>query len=115
MIERYDLTNYLRQFWPTLGPKLIGKLRFYTGHDDNWYIEQAIYRLEAFFQETESPHYMPEFHYGTRAGHCWNPWEEKGEAGGLYRAIGNSLLETPLKSTEASPVVLTGDSSLKSE
>jgi hypothetical protein len=115
MIERFDLTNHLRQFWPTLGPKLIGKLHFYTGHKDNWYIEQAIYGLEAFFQETESPHYMPDFHYGTRAGHCWNPWEEKGEAGGLYRAIGNSLLETPLKSTEASPVVLTGDSSLKSE
>ena len=91
MIERYDLTYFLQQNWATVGPKLMGKLHFYTGHMDNWYIEQAIYRLEAFFESTESPAYRPEFHYGVRAGHCWSPWEDEGDVGGLYREIATSL------------------------
>ena len=66
-------------------------MHFYTGDMDNWYIEQAIYLLEEFFESTESPSYQPDFHYHARAGHCWSPWEEKGDVGGLFRAIGNSL------------------------
>lgn len=94
MIDNYDLTNYLRKNWAELGPKIEGKLHFFTGHEDNWYIEQAIYKIEEFFQQTEEPHYIPDFHYGERAEHCWNPWEEKGDAGGLYREIGNSLVSS---------------------
>ncbi len=91
MIERYDITYYLQQNWSTVGPKLLGKLHFFTGHSDNWYIEQAIYRLETFFETTETPSYRPEFQYGIRAGHCWSPWEDNNDVGGLYRAIFDSL------------------------
>ena len=30
MIERYDITYYLQQNWATVGPKLQGKLHFFT-------------------------------------------------------------------------------------
>jgi len=93
MIERYDITYYLQQNWATVGTKLQGKLHFFTGRMDNWYIEQAIYLLESFFKETESPAYLPEFQYGTRAEHCWSPWEDSNDVGGLYREIHRSLVE----------------------
>ena len=95
MIEHYDITYYLQQNWATVGPKLQGKLHFFTGRMDNWYIEQAIYLLESFFKETESPAYLPEFQYGTRAEHCWSPWEDSNEVGGLYKEIYRSLVESP--------------------
>jgi len=93
MIEHYDLTYYLHQNWERVGPQLLGKLHFFTGRMDNWYIEQAIYELEAFFEQTESPAYLPDFHYGTNAGHCWSPWEDSNDVGGLYREIYRALVE----------------------
>ncbi|MCG8505849.1 MAG: esterase family protein [Sphingomonadales bacterium] len=86
-IDRYDIVNYLRNNWQTVGPKLAGKLNFFTGRMDNWYIEQAIYLLEDFLAETENPHVPGRFEYGVRAEHCWNPWEEADDPGGLFREI----------------------------
>jgi hypothetical protein len=91
MIERYDLTYYLRENWSEVGSKLVGKLHFFTGRKDNWYIEQAIYLLEEFFEGTKTPAYRPDFHYGIDAGHCWSPWEEDNDAGGLYREMIQTL------------------------
>ncbi len=93
MIEHYDITYYLQQNWATVGPKLQGKLHFFTGRMDNWYIEQAIYPLESFFKESESPVYLPSFQYGTRSEHCWSPWEDNDDVGGLYREMYRSLVD----------------------
>jgi hypothetical protein len=36
--ENYDLRYHLEKNWPTLGPKLIDKLYFYTGDVDTYYV-----------------------------------------------------------------------------
>ena len=46
--ENYDLSHILRRDWPTLGPKLRGKLRIYAGDMDNYYLNNAVYAVEEF-------------------------------------------------------------------
>jgi hypothetical protein len=70
--ENYDLRHILERDWPTLGPKLEGKLHIYTGDMDNWYLNNAVYLTEAFLESTSDPYYAGEVDYGDRAEHCWN-------------------------------------------
>jgi hypothetical protein len=70
--ENYDISHILRRDWPTLGPKLEGKLHIYTGDMDNYYLNNAVYLVEEFLEGTEDPHYGGEIDYGDRAEHCWN-------------------------------------------
>ena len=70
--ENYDLSHILRQDWATLGPKLAGKLFIYVGDMDNYYLNNAVYLVEEFLENTTDPHYGGEVDYGDRAEHCWN-------------------------------------------
>ncbi|MGD8319752.1 MAG: hypothetical protein PVJ02_04845 [Gemmatimonadota bacterium] len=70
--EHYDLTHILQRDWATLGPKLAGKLHIYVGDMDNYYLNDAVYRTEAFLESTTDPYYAGEVDYGDRAEHCWN-------------------------------------------
>ena len=74
--ERYDLDAVLQRDWLTLGPKLRGKLHLYVGSDDTYFLNNAVYLMEEFLQQTGSPgHGVPyegEVRYGPRAEHCWN-------------------------------------------
>jgi hypothetical protein len=69
--ENYDLAHILRRDWATLGPKLRGKLRIYTGDMDNYYLNNAVYGVEAFL-EAAVPPADAVVEYGDRAEHCWN-------------------------------------------
>ncbi len=69
--EHYDLRNILERDWPTLGPKLRGKLHVYCGSADNYFLNNAVYLLEDFLKTTNPP-YEGEVKYGDRAEHCWN-------------------------------------------
>ena len=69
--EHYDLAHILRRDWVTLGPKLRGKLRIYTGDMDNYYLNNAVYGVEAFLK-TADPPADAVVEYGDRAEHCWN-------------------------------------------
>jgi hypothetical protein len=69
--EHYDLRNILERDWPTLGPKLRGKLHIYCGSADNYFLNNAVYLLEDFLK-TAKPPYEGEVKYGDRAEHCWN-------------------------------------------
>jgi hypothetical protein len=69
--EHYDLSAILQRDWPTLGPKLQGKLHIYVGIGDNYFLTDAVYFLEDFLKTT-SPPYDGEVKYGARAEHCWN-------------------------------------------
>jgi hypothetical protein len=60
----YDLGAYLRANWPTLGPQVVGKLHFYAGDMDNFYLNMAVYRVEDFLKTTRNPHYTGSFEYG---------------------------------------------------
>jgi hypothetical protein len=79
--EHYDLNAILQRDWATLGPKLQGKLHLYVGSDDTYFLNDAVYLMEDFLQQTGTPGhgvpYQGEVHYGPRAEHCWNGDPEK--------------------------------------
>ena len=69
--DHYDLAHILRRDWPTLGPKLRGKLRIYVGDMDNYYLNNAVYGVEEFLENADPPADAV-VEYGDRAEHCWN-------------------------------------------
>jgi enterochelin esterase-like enzyme len=75
MRERgYDLRAYLSRNWPQIGPELVGKLHFYVGDMDNYYLNLAVYRMQDFLKNTSDPHYEGSFEYGRpMKGHGWSP------------------------------------------
>jgi hypothetical protein len=80
----YDLRAYAAQHWPTIGPKLIGKLHFFCGDMDDFFLNLAVYDFEEFLKSTTSPHYEGEFTYGRPLkGHSWHAFTW----GGLVRQL----------------------------
>jgi hypothetical protein len=75
----FDLREYARRNWATLGPKLAGKLHFFAGDMDDFYLNLAVYRFEDFLNSTGNPRDAAEFTYGRpMKGHSWHafPWAE---------------------------------------
>jgi hypothetical protein len=70
--QHYDLEAILERDWPTLGPKLAGKIHIYVGSEDTYFLNDAVYRMEDFLKSTKNPAYGGEVTYGPRAEHCWN-------------------------------------------
>jgi hypothetical protein len=70
--DHYDLSAILQRDWPTLGPKLQGKLHIYVGSADTYFLTNAVYDLEDFLKTPKNPPYDGEVKYGDRAEHCWN-------------------------------------------
>ena len=75
----YDLREYAERNWATLGPKLAGKLHFFSGDMDDFYLNLAVYRFEEFAKATKNPVSDATFTYGRPTkGHSWHafPWAE---------------------------------------
>jgi hypothetical protein len=75
----FDLREYAQRNWATLGPKIVGKLHFFTGDMDDFYLNLAVYQFEEFLKGTTNPHYPAEFTYGRPTkGHSWHAftWAE---------------------------------------
>jgi hypothetical protein len=70
--ENYDLTHILRRDWATLGPKLQGKIYVTMGDMDNGYLNNAVYYLEEFLENTTDPHYDGWVEWGDREPHCYS-------------------------------------------
>ena len=70
--ENYDLRHILERDWDQLGDKLKGKIHIYCGDMDNYYLNNAVYMMEDFLENTSDPYYEGEVLYGDRAEHCWN-------------------------------------------
>ena len=70
--ENYDLRYILERDWDKLGEKLRGKIHIYCGDMDNYYLNNAVYLMEDFLENTTDPYYEGEVLYGDRAEHCWN-------------------------------------------
>jgi hypothetical protein len=69
----YDLTDYTRSNWATLGPKLLGKLNFFSGEMDNFYLNLAVYDYQDMLKATRDPHYEGRFEFGRpKQGHSWH-------------------------------------------
>ena len=52
--KRYDLRAILERDWPTLGPKLAGKLHVFMGDEDTFYLEGATMLLKESLSELGS-------------------------------------------------------------
>ena len=70
--ENFDLRHILERDWDKLGDKLKGKIHIYCGDMDNYYLNNAVYLMEDFLENTTNPYYEGEIAYGDRAEHCWN-------------------------------------------
>jgi hypothetical protein len=71
-----------------LGPKLAGKLHFFAGDMDQYYLNLAVYDFETFLQHTTAPHGDADFTYGRpMKGHGWHSytWAE------LVRMMGAAM------------------------
>jgi hypothetical protein len=69
----YDLLEYTKRNWATLGPKIVGKLHFFCGDMDNFYLNLAVYDYQSFLKTTTDPHYEAEFTFGRpMKGHGWH-------------------------------------------
>jgi hypothetical protein len=69
--DNYDLLEYLKRNWATVGPKIAGKIHVYTGTMDNFFLNNSTKELEAWMKTTQNPHYEGFFLYGDGKGHCW--------------------------------------------
>ena len=70
----YDLSAYLQQHWHEIGPHLIGKLHFFCGEMDNYYLNVPLYLLQDFLEKAE-PAYNGSFTYARpKQGHYTIPW-----------------------------------------
>ena len=78
--EHYDLSAIMQRDWKTLGPKLAGKLHFYVGEADTFYLDRAVHLLKDFLDTTTDPYYRGSFEFGMRKPHCY--------AGDLDPAVG---------------------------
>jgi hypothetical protein len=71
----YDLREYAQRNWPTLGPKLAGKLHFFVPDMDDFYLNLAMYRFEEFLKGTTNPKADATWVYGRpMKGHSWHAW-----------------------------------------
>jgi putative esterase len=69
--EHYDLSAILQRDWKTLGPKLAGKLHFYVGEADTYYLDRGVHLLRDFLEKTTDPYYHGSFEFGMREPHCY--------------------------------------------
>jgi len=71
----FDLREYAQRNWATLGPKLAGKLHFFAGDMDDFYLNLAVYQFEEFAKGTTGPRSDATFTYGRPTkGHSWHAW-----------------------------------------
>jgi len=78
--DHYDLTAIMQRDWKTLGRKLAGKLHFYVGEADTFYLDRAVHLAQDFLESTTDPYYHGSFEFGVRKPHCY--------AGEYDRAVG---------------------------
>ncbi|HZR33686.1 MAG TPA: alpha/beta hydrolase-fold protein [Terriglobales bacterium] len=69
--DHYDLSHILQRDWKTLGPKLAGKMHFYVGEADTYYLDRATHLLHDFLENTNDPYYHGTFDFGMRRPHCY--------------------------------------------
>jgi len=69
--DHYDLTAILKRDWPTLGPKLEGKLHLTVGDGDTYFLNNAVHLLQKQLDSTSNPHSDATFQYGPGMPHCY--------------------------------------------
>lgn len=68
--ERWDIERHIRENWAELGPRLQGKLHFFMGDMDTFYLNVGLRMLEETIQELDSPRSDASFYWRAGHGHC---------------------------------------------
>ena len=69
--DHYDLNAILQRDWPTLGPKLEGKIHIAVGDGDTFFLNNAVHLLQTSLEATRNPHSDATFQYGPGMPHCY--------------------------------------------
>jgi hypothetical protein len=69
--DHFDLAAIMKRDWPTLGPKLEGKLHIAVGDGDTYFLNNAVHMLQAQLDATHNPHSDATFQYGPGMPHCY--------------------------------------------
>jgi hypothetical protein len=69
--DHYDLAAIMKRDWPTLGPKLEGKLHFAVGDGDTYFLNNAVHLLQNQLDASTNPHSDASFQYGPGMPHCY--------------------------------------------
>lgn len=87
----FDLREYASRNWTTIGPQLVGKLHFFAGDMDDFYLNLAVYDFQELLKKSTNPHYEAEFTFGRpMKGHSWHAWTWAG----FVREVGRYLKGT---------------------
>ena len=69
----YDLSGFTRDNWKRLGPLLSGKLNFFAGEMDDFYLNLGVYKFQEMVAEVAGKDYPIRFEYGRpKKGHNWH-------------------------------------------
>jgi hypothetical protein len=74
--RRYDLRLHLETNWKTLAPKLRGKIHIFVGDADEYFLNNAVERLNAFLEKAK-PAYEGRIEFARRKGHNWRALTER--------------------------------------
>jgi hypothetical protein len=88
--EHYDLSYIMQRDWKTLGPKLVGKLRFKVGTRDTFYLDGAVRLTQKVLENTNNPYYAGDFEYGPHQPHGY--WGDPS----LPQFVGRSVAQQKL-------------------
>ncbi len=68
--KRYDLRQRLANQWAELAPRLNGKIHIWVGDADDYFLNNAVHRLDAFLRRAQ-PRFDGLIRYKPGQGHCW--------------------------------------------
>ena len=68
--KQYDLLKLVTDNWPTLGPKLQGKVNVWMGDMDNYYLNNALRDFDAYLKTTTAPVSDAVIEFAPMKGHC---------------------------------------------
>jgi hypothetical protein len=74
--EQYDLRRVLERNWPTLGPKLAGKIHIWVGDADDYFHNNAVHRLKAMLEKQTDPAFNGTILIDLRRGHGSGGWTQ---------------------------------------
>jgi hypothetical protein len=68
--KAYDLRLRLEENWSKIAPKLHGKIHIWVGEADDYFLNNAVHRLDDFLAHAQ-PGYGGSITFGPRKGHQW--------------------------------------------
>jgi hypothetical protein len=84
--RKYDLRHVLETNWATLGPKLAGKLHVFAGEADDYFLNNAVHRLDAFLRKAQPPA-GAQIIFGPRGTHGFTPLTTRQVLEAMHTAV----------------------------